>query len=406
MTSKALALLKGAAGRRLATGLIAIATAACSQGRADEPPHAPAWTELAALAADDTAFRGDHRIASLHAGPGGRLHALFVVDGDRDGRPDRLLYAEHGGAGWGRPTTIADAAGTVAAPVLAVEEGRVHVFWFHEGAPSGLTRLVGRVRDGGGWTAPATLFRAPADSAPSAVLAAAAGDGRVHVVHPDAAGRLVHAAGDGRGAVPAGRGGLEARLAAGGGGTLALATLEPYVHPLMPPGSVSHNVAWVRMHRGGRWQEPVAIHPDPAQHAHAPQLAWDAEGVLHAVWLQGEGGALFPTRLLHATSADGRTWTAPVDVAPPSGKVLYSPRLAVDGEGVLHLTVARFQEGVTDPVHFHAVLRAAGWSRPAQIVPAAGRRESELETAADSAGRVHAVWQDASGAYRHAVLRK
>lgn len=384
----------------------ALAATACGQGRAAEPPAAPTWAELAPLSADTTVLRGTHRLADLRADAGGRLHALFVADEDRDGRMERLLHATFDGPGWGTPDVVADGAGTVAAAALAVEADRVHVLWFDQGGASGVTRLLHRLRGADGWGPPTTWFGVPAERAPAAVLAAAMAGGRAHVVHSDSAGRLVHGQVDEGGTVLAGAAGAEARLAAGPGGALALATLEPYVHPLLPAGTVSHNVVWVRIHRGGRWHEPVPIHPRPAQHAHAPQLAWDGQGVLHAVWLQGERGEVLPTRVLHAWSVDGQTWSTPQDVAPATGHVLYSPRLAVDGRGTLHLTVARFQRGVTNPAHFHTRLDGDRWSRPVQLLPAAGARQSELETAVDSAGRVHAVWQDASGAYRHAVLRR
>ncbi|HYR09822.1 MAG TPA: hypothetical protein VEQ60_18755 [Longimicrobium sp.] len=352
----------------------------------------------------------DHRIADLRADTDGRLHALFADDVDGDGTADRLLYAGFDGARWSAPAVIADGPGAVSVPALVVDGERVQVLWYQGGAadPLDFRDLLQRELAGGAWSPARPLHRAVDAESPLPVLAtAAAADGRGHAVFAGPGGTLLHTVRGGAAwgqTIRAGDGGTDARLAAAPDGTLALATLALAIHPLMPPGTTAHNSVWVRIYQDGRWEPATAVHPEPAEHAHAPQLAWDGDGVLHAVWTQGEGGALLPTRLLHARSPDGRRWSEPVDVAPSAGKVLFSPRLAVDGDGRVHLTVARFQDGVSEPVHFHATFGGGRWTRPAQILPSAGRRDSELETAVDARGHVHAVWEDADGRYHHATL--
>ncbi|HEU0076914.1 MAG TPA: hypothetical protein VFQ76_04640, partial [Longimicrobiaceae bacterium] len=86
-------------------------------------------------------------------------------------------------------------------------------------------------------------------------------------------------------------------------------------------------------------------------------------------------------------------------------RVLYSPRLALDGRGALHLTFARFRDGLGGPRHFHLALRGGRWSPPAEILPGQGARGSELVTAVDSRGRLHALWSGRGGAILHSVLR-
>jgi hypothetical protein len=93
-----------------------------------------------------------------------------------------------------------------------------------------------------------------------------------------------------------------------------------------------------------------------------------------------------------------------VAAAEPGGS-LYAPRLAVGAGGTLHVVLAAFRRGTSDPRHLHARRTDGTWSTPAEVLPSAGARDSEVESAADDAARVHAVWKAADGTYRHAVLR-
>ncbi|HEX2188752.1 MAG TPA: hypothetical protein VHG51_07615 [Longimicrobiaceae bacterium] len=389
--------------------------AACAPPAADArdgtaPPAA--WSAVDALPSSGAFSMNDHQVADLRAGPDGSLHALFLDDGDGDGRTDRLLYASSEGGAWSAPAPVEEGRISISSPRLVAEGDRVHVFWM-EGRdpadPSLLTGVLHRVRAAGEWSEAEPVYRAADGQGLAGALAAVAdAAGRVHLVHPVWNG-FVHrvlAGGGWQPPLPAGREGMQPRLVAGPDGGLALAVLGTFPHPLLPRGSGAHNDPSVRFYRGEGWTEPTPVHPDPAQHSHAPQLAWDAEGVLHAVWMEGERGEMMPTRLLHATSADGTRWSAPEEIAPDAtGRIFYSPRLAVDGRGTLHLTFARFRDGLSDPRHFHARYDGARWSLPARILPDEGTRDSELETAVDPAGRLHALWKAADGTYRHSVLQ-
>ncbi|HEX2187530.1 MAG TPA: hypothetical protein VHG51_01470 [Longimicrobiaceae bacterium] len=386
--------------------------AACSRAadaRSGGAGH-DAWTAALEIPSAGAFSAHDHRVAELQAGPDGALHALFLDDVDGDGQTDRLLYAGFDGAAWSRPLPLDDTPGVTDAPALVVQGDAVHLLWLEAGDLRHLARLttvMHRVRSGGQWSEPAPLYRTRGgESIPNGL--AAVRDGGVHAVHHGADGRLVHRVyGESGWGSPrtVGGDGMELDLVAGPGGTLAAAGTGTFPHPLMGPGGTARNDPWVRIFRGGRWTEPVPVHHLPAEHSHTPRVRWTRDGVLHAVWLEGEHGELLATRLLHATSRDGRSWSAPVEAEPRrSGGPFYSPRLAVDGRGTLHLTFARFRAGMADPRHFHATFDGARWSLPREILPGEGVRDSELETAVDGEGRLHAVWKAADGGYRHAVL--
>ena len=386
-----------------------LASGACSRP-ADARPR-DAWTAPSQLPSAGALSAHDHRAAGLRAGPDGALHALFLDDADGDGTTDRLLHAEFDGRAWSRPLPLDDTPGATDAPALVVQGGAVHVLWLEGGDPAGPTRLttvMHRVRSGGRWSPPAALYRAPDGQGITRGLAAAPDGAGIRAVHHDARERLVQRAwreGGWGAPLPVGGSAMELDLVAGAGGALALAGPGFVPHPLMEPGSAAYSDPWVRVFRDGRWTEPAAVYHRPAEHSHAVRVRWTRDGTLHAVWLEGEGGATLPTRLLHAASRDGRGWSAPAEVEPRRrGGAFYSPRLAVDGRGVLHLTFARFRVGMSDPRHFHATFDGARWSLPREILPGAGARDSELETAVDARGRLHALWDGADGAYRHSVL--
>ncbi|HEX8245365.1 MAG TPA: hypothetical protein VF541_17760, partial [Longimicrobium sp.] len=170
-------------------------------------------------------------------------------------------------------------------------------------------------------------------------------------------------------------------------------------------GTVFHTDPWIRVFRGGRWSAPDLVDATPGQDSHKPQVAWSPDGALHAVWLEADAGELLPTHLLYARSEDGRRWSAPVEPAAAApGRVFYSPRLALDGAGTLHLTFTRFADGLSGPRHFHLSLRGGRWSPPREILPGPGPRGAEMETAVDSRGVLHALWIGPGGDPVHAAL--
>jgi hypothetical protein len=141
-------------------------------------------------------------------------------------------------------------------------------------------------------------------------------------------------------------------------------------------------------------------------YSYEPQLFTDARGVRHVVWREGDR-ALRSDRVLYATSADARTWSAPREVrsAVPLQRV-DAPRLAADGSGLV-LTFA----GVAAPSaagpggarQFRVRLTGADSLAAVPLFPDLPPSAGRMETTA-AGGEVHAVWKAADGGYRHGVL--
>lgn len=393
--------------------LLAATFAAGCRGAGADPPDV-AWSAPAPLPAG-AGFGRYHGVADVEAGAGGALHALFVDDGDGDGWMDRVLYAAFDGRAWSPPSPLTAAPRPVAAARLAVDgaSGEVYALWVagegpaEAGGQPRFTEVAYRVNRRGGWSAAASLYRAPAGAALAVpALAATGGRGRIDVVHATAEGAFAHATAAGgawttRAAGPDGAG---PSLVLGSDGALALASTGSGMSPGLGRRAALAD-PWVRLFRGGRWMEPMRVHPAPAQASHAAQVAWDVGGAVHAVWLEADPGELVPTHLLHShASADG-AWGAPRELAlEVPGGAFYSPRLAADGRGALHLVFTRFREEVSGPRHFHQVWRDGRWSPPREI---SGPRESgggAIETATGEGGTLHALWLDGEGRYVHASL--
>jgi hypothetical protein len=377
-------------------------------GRADAVETPARWTTPREIPAHGAFSANDHRVAALRAGPGGTLHALFLDDADGDGVPDRLLHAWARAGTWQPPVRLDAADGPTAAPALVVDaaSGAVRAFWIETapGAePSRGGDVVYRTFRDGAWL-PARVLHA---AAPGAVAGrpVLAGDG-LHVVYGRGDGRVDHAALGPAGwrTTDAGREGAEPMVATGPGGRMALVDLGTAMSPLLG-GTRAHHDPWLRVLGPSGWTAPARVHVNPRGASHAPQVAWGADGTLHAVWLEADPGELLPTHLLYASSRNGVAWSAPRELAADApGHVFYTPRLAVDGRGAMHLTFARFRESVADPRHFHLVLRGGRWSPVREILPGAGPVDSELETTVDADGVVHAIWNGRGRTYLHATL--
>ncbi|HEX2189355.1 MAG TPA: hypothetical protein VHG51_10680 [Longimicrobiaceae bacterium] len=413
--------MKSAKPRRSRLGLRVVLAAVLGAAGACRPeadperrPRAaaqPAWSAPDVVALPPGTFSpNDHLAAALIAGPRGSLHALFLDDADGDRTYDRLLHAARTADGWSRAVVLRAGVNGLAGPELvAAPGGAVHALWQESEGGGGRTRVVHRVLgpEGGEW-APAA--DGPGDSVQEAgAQLAAAWDGRrTHVLWGSTEGLRHLALTDGGPPVrdTLAEVGTSLALAAAPDGTLAVAGVRAWVHPVFASASESAGNVWVRLRREGRWLPPERVHHVPRDHAYFPQLAWDRAGRLHALWLQGSGSKL-PTRVLHSVWAGRGSWSPAADLLPDgAGRIVYSPRLAVDGGGRVHATFARFRNGVSDPEHLHAAWDGRRWSRPVPIRPDAGARDSELLTAVDPQGRVHALWEAADGTYRHAVLRE
>jgi hypothetical protein len=389
--------------------------AAPRTAQAAPTPAAEEWSAPRAATALSAALgtRAGHTLAAAAVDAAGTVHAVFAIDRDLDGWADALSHARLDSAGWSAPEPLACGAGLAEAPQVAVEgDGTLHVLWYgHTGTdsrPEVPTQLVHRARRAGTWSPPTVLYREPLPAGmPDLSLSAATGpDGAVEVLfqaHGRGIGHLTLRGG--RASAPAfmdhdGR--MTAFAAAAAGRPLELAYVGEMVSPLRPS---AESDVFVRPLRSRSAFARVEVHAVPGRHSYFPQLVVDARGVRHLFWLEDTDGHVFPEALYHATSRDGRGWSAAEDVTPPAlrGGVILRAAAVPGTDGRVHLAV-RHARGQREPEALYAFSLGDGASQ-LQALAAPGRfGGGDAHLIHDVRRRqVIALWRGADGVYRSAV---
>jgi hypothetical protein len=404
-----------------ATAALCALAAGCDAAprSAEAAPAAPAasgWSAPLGAPALSAALgtRAAHTLAAAAVDAAGTVHAVFSVDQDRDGWGDALAYARLDSAGWSAPEPLAGGGTLAEGPQVALEgDGTVHVLWYgHRGfasLPHVPTDLVHRARAGGRWSAPSVLYAEPLEAGiPDLSLSAATGpDGAVEV--------LFQAQGRGIGHLTL-RGGRtsapefmphDGRMTAFAAGAearpLELAFIGEAVSPLRPE---AENDVFVRPLRSTNAYARVEVHAVPRRYSHHPQMVVDGRGVRHLFWLEDTDGQTFPEALYHATSRDGRAWSAAEDVTPPGlrGGVLLRVAAVPGAGGRIHLAV-RHARALGSAEGLYAFSLGDGPASPPMALAAPGAFGGGDAQLVHDARRYRtiALWRGADGVYRSAV---
>lgn len=128
----------------------------------------------------------------------------------------------------------------------------------------------------------------------------------------------------------------------------------------------------------GNWSVPVNLSHSGG--ATAPQMVVTPDGRYHVIWGDLYAGYMY-------VNGDGLEWTAPAPVSAPF--VDYVPRLAVDGNGVIHA----FWLGKENVLYYSRVdstkfADGRAWTRPVKIAGFA----LALDVLVDVNGRIHIVY--------------
>jgi len=119
-----------------------------------------------------------------------------------------------------------------------------------------------------------------------------------------------------------------------------------------------------------------------------PMIATDGSGNLHVAWYQNDTS--IPGEIYYARRV-GNTWQPP-DNLSNSPVLAESPRIAVDGNGTVHVVWTEDTAGGT-PEIYYARREASTWSAPVNVSLNAGSsRDPQL--AVQSNGTVHVLWRD------------
>jgi len=125
-----------------------------------------------------------------------------------------------------------------------------------------------------------------------------------------------------------------------------------------------------------------------------PDIAADSAGNLHVVWLSRPGqDTNQPSTDMMYARYDGRNWTRPLSVLIVDGGS--TPRVVIDRQGWLHLTLGIRQSLMYTRVHSSQAGNARNWLPPKPLSSIAffGNQAFLL----DSTGILHVVYQDFDG---------
>jgi len=119
-----------------------------------------------------------------------------------------------------------------------------------------------------------------------------------------------------------------------------------------------------------------------------PDLAVDAAGNLYAVWADARNGE-GDNDIYFATRPAGGEWNANEVVADAAGS-LENPRIAVDGDGGVHVV---WQDSVEDTIYYATRLGTGVWSTPEQVCDDEARANDPALTVGPQ-GQLFVTWLD------------
>jgi hypothetical protein len=254
---------------------------------------------------------------------------------------------------WSEPITLSASEELPSLPAVATDStGQVHVLWTEGITPEepGTELLYARggssVEPGTGaerWISPSPVLRSPVGGAENPAMIAT--DDRLHVVWSGGeGGEIFYSWAFGRDAYTSGGWSAPMQLpgpvpmgsnpviAQGAGGSLQVL----YAIPVNEQRGIYHT----RSDDGGETWSPAHQVFDAAGAgwvmADQPRLAVDGQGILHAVWVRfALPGGRSPEGIYHAQSLDGgETWSQAIEIR---GGPCDWPQVAVDENGRLHV---------------------------------------------------------------------
>jgi hypothetical protein len=145
-------------------------------------------------------------------------------------------------------------------------------------------------------------------------------------------------------------------------------------------GSVKWQILY-KWFNGAVWGSATVL--SEASNASHPSLVVEPGGIVHVVW--AEGG----TRIFYK-KCDGVAWGTTEYLTPAGGEV-YTPSLAQDGAGRLHLVWCDCRDN--DDEIYYKVFDGAAWGPDTRLTEAAGMSWNPA-VAVDPSGKIHVAWYD------------
>lgn len=317
------------------------------------------------------------------------------------------IYVIEGTDGtWSDPDNISRSMAPPSTPVLGVGlDGDVHVVWGekHDGdseaPPSGQTAMLYVNNESGTWSSPDTLwfgtntagFRLPRRPVPGI-------DGTVHLVFTpsllDHRGIMHMRRAGGTWSEPAPVPGLGMPdLAFDGAGRMVMALIEADTSAEAKAAGADINSLFVTNSddAGATWAPPTRILRSGTARSYDPRIAIGGDGTLHVIWTRDIDGDIWPDVLQHSYSSDGICWSTPATIPTPPGTP--GPvEVAADRTGGLHIVYNHWAGPFELPSQAHYLYwDGTAWSEPERLL------------GSDMIGQRLSLYRDDSGTLHLAV---
>ncbi len=141
-----------------------------------------------------------------------------------------------------------------------------------------------------------------------------------------------------------------------------------------------------------RWSRPVPL-SSPELSAWFPDVAADSTGQIHIVWSASPGD--YDT-VMYTTSQDGQAWSEPIDIAATlqvAGSEATRPTTFIDQQGVFHLT-HRYTSVYYSQAQAEQAHSAAAWRSPQLISGVSAGIAYFSRIAMDGQGTLHLVFTE------------
>ena len=322
-------------------------------------------------------------VPSMALDSSGNPHIVFQTWEDTD---NMVYYAERSGGAWSPLVNLS--AGLAAdnnEPEIGLDSsGNPHVIWESGGG------VYFSERNGGTWSPPLNVCQGNVGAFYSAMSLDASGNPHIVWSASDGSTTRVYFTENTGGGWPL----IPAMVSTGG-------IQNNYYPQIAAEADGSSHVVWIAVsgsayqvfhasNEGGSWSGPRNL-SDNSLNVYDARLALDSGGDPHVIWDGYLGSVL---SIVYSERSTG-TWSVPVAVSNGSVSSM-NPRMALDSSGNPHAVWS----GASGTVYYSQRTAGPSWSVPVTLNAGVAGDYLYPTLALDSTGNPHAVWSDQDGSVK------
>ena len=170
-------------------------------------------------------------------------------------------------------------------------------------------------------------------------------------------------------------------------------------------GRTELKVCYKKKTVGGNWSRDVQLTDTPGNSGH-PTIAVDGAGNVHVVWSDEYGGTGLWRGIYYMEKSTNGSWNPAILLG--SGDQAFSSNVATDPAGNVHFVWGTTPDGCHVRLYYKQKDAGGDWGADTRLDDPVGYAFGGVRVATDMAGNVHAVWQDSrySASYSEQIYYK